>query len=263
MSNVTGRTAPACWMTSILTCCLSACCLSAVCLSAGCTQDVPPTTSIAPATKRAADTVSAEIVPEPIDLPSIASTASDSEAPSVAKPKVIPLGPELPAVSPVKPVVVLSAAHAETCLVNVGDPMPSMTLEDVEGAEQTLSDLYGEKLTVVVFWAEKPEFAREEFLGLGPEVFDPYGPVGVNVVTINEGDAADRVKQLVEEAKVAYPVLIDEDGAAFAMVATETLPRTYLLDAEGKILWLDLEYSRSTRRELRNAIAYFLAELGS
>ena len=258
MSNVIGRPAPACWLTSIL-----ASCVSAVCLSAGCSQDAPPTTSIAPPAKRAADTVSAEMVSEPVDLPSSANTANDSEAPSVARLEVIPLEPELPAVSRVKPVVVLSAAHAETCLVNVGDPMPSMTLEDVEGAVQTLSNLYGEKLTVVLFWAEKPEFAMEEFIGLGPEVFDPYGPSGVNVVAINEGDAADRVKQLAEEAKVAYPVLIDSDGAAFAMVATELLPRTYLLDAGGKILWLDLEYSLSTRRELRNAIAYFLAEPGS
>ena len=155
MSNVTGRTAPACWMTSIL-----ACCLSAFCLSAGCSQDVPPTTSIAPPTKRAADTASAEIVREPVDLPSSASTASDSEAPSVAKPNVIPLKPELPAVSPVKPVVILSAAHAETCLVNVGDPMPSMTLEDVEGAAQTLSNLYGEKLTVVTLVAPRIIISR-------------------------------------------------------------------------------------------------------
>ena len=32
----------------------------------------------------------------------------------------------------------------------------------------------------------------------------------------------------------------------------------FLLDAGGKILWLDLEYSRGTRRELQNAILYYL-----
>jgi hypothetical protein len=36
------------------------------------------------------------------------------------------------------------------------------------------------------------------------------------------------------------------------------LPRTYLLDSSGKILWFDLEYSRSTRRELNQAIRYVL-----
>jgi hypothetical protein len=41
-------------------------------------------------------------------------------------------------------------------------------------------------------------------------------------------------------------------------VATEHLPRTYLLDAEGRILWFDLEYSRATARELINALHFFL-----
>ena len=34
--------------------------------------------------------------------------------------------------------------------------------------------------------------------------------------------------------------------------------RTYLLDAQGKILWLDMEYSRATRYDLRNALHFYL-----
>ena len=44
--------------------------------------------------------------------------------------------------------------------------------------------------------------------------------------------------------------LIDADATYFKSVATEKLPRTYLLDQEGKILWFDIEYSQSTYREL-------------
>jgi hypothetical protein len=32
------------------------------------------------------------------------------------------------------------------------------------------------------------------------------------------------------------------------------MPRTYLLDPTGKILWFDVEYSRSTRRDLSEAL---------
>ena len=54
--------------------------------------------------------------------------------------------------------------------------------------------------------------------------------------------------------------LVDADRAYFRQVATEKLPRTYLLDRNGKILWFDLEYSRSMRRELQNAIQYYLRD---
>jgi len=52
--------------------------------------------------------------------------------------------------------------------------------------------------------------------------------------------------------------LLDADGSAMAKVGLEKLPRTYLLDAQGKILWFDIEYSRSTRRELLEAVRFVL-----
>jgi hypothetical protein len=48
--------------------------------------------------------------------------------------------------------------------------------------------------------------------------------------------------------------LLDAEGRAFAEVGSEKLPRTYLVDAQGKILWFDIEYSLSTRRELHQAL---------
>ena len=39
-------------------------------------------------------------------------------------------------------------------------------------------------------------------------------------------------------------------------------PRVYVLDAEGKIVWFDIEYSVSTRRELRAAVESLLADDG-
>ena len=49
---------------------------------------------------------------------------------------------------------------------------------------------------------------------------------------------------------------MDPQGKALAQVATRYLPRTYLVDSEGKIVWFDMEYSPSTRRHLLQAIEY-------
>ena len=51
-----------------------------------------------------------------------------------------------------------------------------------------------------------------------------------------------------------FPVLLDPQGAYFAKIAQSKLPRMYLLDSEGKIVWFDLEYSRSSKRELHQII---------
>ena len=58
----------------------------------------------------------------------------------------------------------------------------------------------------------------------------------------------------LEKAGANFPNLLDADGKAFAQVGSERLPRTYLLDPQGKILWFDIEYSLATRRELHQAL---------
>jgi peroxiredoxin len=155
-----------------------------------------------------------------------------------------------------QPVVVLSAQHAQSCLLKVGDDMPAATLQDLEGAARRLRDFYGDRLTLVVFWNQ--ETGREQFTRLDREITDEFAGSGLEVVAVNVGDSAEDVRQLAEEFDVSAARLLDENGDAFRRLATAKLPRTYLLDAAGKIVWFDIEYSRDMRRELRNAILYFL-----
>jgi hypothetical protein len=74
------------------------------------------------------------------------------------------------------------------------------------------------------------------------------------VIGIDLGDKAEKVRELIESVGVKYPILLDTGGAYFKKLASEKMLRTYLLDAHGKILWFDTEYSRATRRDLLQAI---------
>ncbi len=176
-------------------------------------------------------------------------------APPVPK-KAIPI-PPAPILDLGVPTVVLSEAHAEMCKVKVGDSLPDMTLPDLRGDEHRLADLYGERLTVVLFWHRQNAYAVEQFRRLGRETFDAFSQYGVAVVAVNTGDTADLVKD-VAPPEGRFASLLDSDGAALDLIATERLPRTYLLDAEGKILWFDIEYSRASARELKSAVYHFL-----
>jgi peroxiredoxin len=158
------------------------------------------------------------------------------------------------------PQVLLSDAHAETCLLKVGDRMPAVTLTDIAGTQHKLEHLYGEEFTVIVFWNGQIAAALEQFQRLLDDVWAPWSQAGVAVLAINEGDSADRIRALTGDAKDKIVNLLDSDGAVFSQVATQILPRTYLVDQQGKILWFDIEYSQSTQRELRNALVYYLRQ---
>ncbi|HID75615.1 MAG TPA: redoxin domain-containing protein [Planctomycetaceae bacterium] len=163
------------------------------------------------------------------------------------------------------PEVRLLEQDRKTCLVYVGDQLPAVQLPDISGKTQSLADLYGEKLTVVLFWTvDQSQWAQAKAIAalgdLENEVALPFGQKGVQAVAINVGNPADLVAQCLKDAQATFPALLDEDRAYFAQIATGKLPRIYLLDAEGTILWLDIEFSSTTRRQLLQGIQAALAE---
>jgi peroxiredoxin len=157
------------------------------------------------------------------------------------------------------PQVRMTDADRATCRVAIGDAMPEGELPDPQGASRPLAELLGKSRTVIFFWTEGDSpfskmAATAALQDLQSDVLEPLGGQGVAVVAINEHDSADAVAARAKEAGATFPTLLDPGGAYFAAVATERLPRVYLVDAEGKILWFDLEYTETTRESLMQAI---------
>ena len=174
-------------------------------------------------------------------------------------------------VKPVMPEVMLPDVFAKKCLVKVNDTMPDVVLNSLENQPVSLNKLMGDKkLTVVCFWKinpprapGEPSYANDELRNLQTFIAEPYASEGVQVVAINEADPADEAAKEFYKEKKTYPCLLDPRGEYFAKVATEGVPRVYLLDSTGKILWFDVEFSTkltSTRRDLEQAIRFKLEE---
>jgi peroxiredoxin len=158
------------------------------------------------------------------------------------------------------PPIHLSNQHEATCVVKQGDALPDFELQDAEGKSHRLSSLFGDRLTAVCFWSGKSPAAVQQLQDMGPEILDAFAKQGLAVIAINYGQSAAAAKRVAEQTGFTSPLLLDPQGAAFSQVATRHLPRTYLLDREGKVVWFDLEYSPSTRRHLRQAIEYTLSQ---
>ncbi len=203
--------------------------------------------------------------PDPSDNPPTTPDPMPSQPAPESAPPAATGRPPKPAPPPTeihKPNVILSEYHAQTCAVKVGDSFPALTLTNLQGEPQELASLYGDRQTIVVFWNATGIYAREQFARIMQEGYNRYHALGINVVAINVGDSSEVVQELAAQYGVTTPCLLDPDGQAFQKVATRLLPRTYLLDAEGRILWFDLEYSRGQRQSLHNAVHYHLKQGG-
>jgi peroxiredoxin len=157
------------------------------------------------------------------------------------------------------PKVSLTDKLRATCLVKVGDELPEVELAGIDGSKVAINSLFGEALTVVFFWnAGTTTYSQQsiiEALGdMQKDFSEPFAAKGLKVVGVNVGNLPDDVKTVQKTSGVTFPNLIDSRGDFFKSVATEKLPRVYLLDGAGKILWFDVEFTRATRRELTTGI---------
>lgn len=192
--------------------------------------------------------------------PASPAGAAPVEKSPAAKPEEPPAPPTIPKVS-------MSDETRAGCLVQVGDAMPAAELVDFDGQKHTLESQYGKRLTVLCFWTigEKRRaqlVAQAALQDLAKEIAGPFEAEGVRVVAVNVGDAAADARRHIDEAGVELPCLSDAKGELFARLAKDRkMPRVYLLDADGKILWFDVEYSRSSREDLTQGIRVALGKL--
>jgi peroxiredoxin len=162
-----------------------------------------------------------------------------------------PRRPKKPAVMPA---VLMSQGHRETSKVFVGDMLPDAELPDLSGKKRRFSSDYGKKLTLVCFFGGRLSSEEQLLLDLTPEVVDQFDKSQVAVIGIGVGRPTDAVAEQMKKLGVKFPIFVDTDRKAYDAVAKTYLPRIYLIDAAGKILWLDLEYSATTRRQIDEAI---------
>ena len=192
------------------------------------TQPLPKAESATP-TKPAADR------PQ-VDQAAFAESADESATPATVPP------------------VSLTKQHEALTRVKVGDALPEIELPNVDGGNSKLSALYGKSATVVVFWKGDRQMALDELADLGPDVVEKFGPRGVEVVGVAVSEPAAGAKSTISKTAAKFTQLLDADGKAFDKVGSQMFPWTFVLDANGKIVYFDLEYSLATRRELQQAL---------
>lgn len=157
-------------------------------------------------------------------------------------------------VAPAIPPVVLSKQHEALCKLKVGDAFPTLELATMAGTAQALPQLYGKNATVVLLWNANGWMTRTALRDLGRDIGESFGKQGVAVVTVAVNQPADVTQATLDKSESKLTTLLDPEGKAFAQIGSEKLPRIFVLDNAGTIVWFDLEYSNSTRRELKQTV---------
>jgi peroxiredoxin len=148
-------------------------------------------------------------------------------------------------------------------MVRPGDAPAAFEVTTLDGAKTSLETLRG-KPALVNLWATYCEPCRQEIPVLA-DLHRRYASRGLQVVGVSmdrEKQAAD-VRIFVQKRQIPHSVWLDPEDRAGRAFGVRVLPATFLLDAQGKVVWAHQGAVRENDPEIVRAIEAALAALPS
>lgn len=123
----------------------------------------------------------------------------------------------------------------EAGLVPMAEPRPAppLKLVDVQGLAHELSRHQGRKV-LVNFWASWCPPCVKEIPSLG-RLQQAFSPDDFLVLSVDVGEAPERVQAFLQKVPAAFPVLLDPTGESVHPWRVQAFPTSYLIDRQGLI----------------------------
>lgn len=139
-----------------------------------------------------------------------------------------------------------------TTLIHAGDMAPDFTVEMLDGSSVTLSKLQG-KPTLLIFWATWCPPCREELSHLQEGVIDLFGDK-INVLPISRGEKREVVEGFLDKMGYTFAVGLDGDQSIYRKYATNYIPRCWVIDSKGEVVYAGVGYDEAIAAEVQKAL---------
>jgi peroxiredoxin len=135
--------------------------------------------------------------------------------------------------------------------------LPDISITDLQGKPVKIQEYAKQsKITVMSFWATWCSPCKRELDAMGelyPEWAEKYG-VRLVAITIDNARALTQVKPLIEEKGWEFDVLVDSKQELQQALNFQAIPQTFVVDAEGNILYQHEGYTPGDEYELEKVI---------
>lgn len=149
---------------------------------------------------------------------------------------------------------IVPPAHA--LCVEIGKPLPDISLPNMEGVMVSLSGFRG-KIVLLSFWASWCPRCEEELTFLqGVYKTSP----DITVVAINQESQniskahIERIKKTLKDWKIDFPVLVDKSLDAWNALCINALPTSIIIDKKGVVRFAEANYYWASQEKFAEVI---------
>lgn len=160
--------------------------------------------------------------------------------------------------------IVLGALFASSCikderndantttLVSVGQKAPDFTVEMLDGEQITLSDLRGD-VVLLTFW--DPECPTcQQLMDVSEErIVKRLEGKGVHFLPISRGYTREYIYDYCSSRGYDFPIGLDPQKRIYGLYATMYVPRSFIIDGQGVIRHIYVEYELDTLNAILSA----------
>lgn len=142
-----------------------------------------------------------------------------------------------------------------------GRKAPSFALEDLSGEIVELKSLTGDGPVLVSFWATWCKPCVEE-LAEYQKIYDELKGKGMKMVAISTDTekSLSKVKPFVKAKDFNFTVLLDPNSETARKFYVQSVPYSFILDNEGKIVYSHLGYKKGDEIKVKKIITELLAD---
>jgi tetratricopeptide (TPR) repeat protein len=137
-------------------------------------------------------------------------------------------------------ILMLAPAAATLQELQVGMEVPDFSLTTMNGATKKVSDLNGERLTILFFWSTWSKNS-EKGLARMERLYRQYRDKGLRVVGINADgqtigrDSIEQIRNITKSLDITFPVFLDQGLRGFHDTGVIALPTTVIINHEREI----------------------------
>jgi thiol-disulfide isomerase/thioredoxin len=141
--------------------------------------------------------------------------------------------------------------------LGIGDSAPPLALPDGAGQQVELSKLRG-NVVYVDFWASWCGPCKRSFPWMN-ELSRKYASKGLQIVAINVDKKREDADRFLKGASAEFTVVYDAAGSAPAAWQVKSMPSSYLVDASGRIAWVESGFKDDRKAEVEDRIRAAIA----